>query len=244
MGLANHDSVQVLIQKPLRWAFFLGVVIAFPAGAEVSQANRSPAVVSGSAPESMETANPKGGFYPPECSYPRNLFQGSDWETQRENYDRTMAEVDRCKGGVAFVHPVGDGNDWKVICTRDVRGEYVMNIPESIRNSGKRYTVHNRTGKGSLFALDKLPASSAAAGAAAYFSSVCTENATVNFNVQDCKTLSFNPADYRSGKTAQAFLIDEAERDCKRIANKVDVADSQKRLINRKVLSHLQGCRR
>ncbi len=204
--------------------------------AEDSLVNRSPAVV----------AEAEGGFYPGKCEYPLNRFigRGMEIERQRRNYDFAKSRIEECKGGMAFVSPSSDGRDWTVICSRETKNEYVMDIPESIRRSGKRYSVYNRTGKGPTFALDRLPTSTSAAGSSAYFSSVCTEKATVNFEISDCKTLSFNPSEYGSGKSAEAFLISEAASDCDKIAKRTDVEDSQKRLINRNVLPHLQGCRR
>jgi hypothetical protein len=225
-------------------AILLVMLCATSVRATDSQVNRAPAVVAAEVGEAAGGGSQGGKFYPGECNYPRNLFTGSDWESQRENYDRANSEIERCKGGIAFVYPVGDGNDWKVICSRESRGEYVMGIPEAVRSSGKRYSVYNKTGKGSIFGLDQLPATTAPAGSAAYFSSVCTSKATINFEISGCKTLSFNPADYGSGKTAQAFLISEAAGDCDKIAKNTDVQDSQKRLINRKVLAPLQECRR
>ncbi|MBU6153113.1 MAG: hypothetical protein KGP28_02315 [Bdellovibrionales bacterium] len=242
---SNRENPGILLTREVLGLVLLIALSGVPAAkAAESAVNRAPAVVSGEAMEAAAGSNQGGKFYPGECSYPRNLFTGSDWEDQRENYDRTNAEIERCKGGIAFVFPVGDGNDWRVICSRESKGEYVMTIPEAIRNGGKKYTVYNKTGKGSIFALDRLPESASTAQSAAYFSSVCTENATVNFEVSGCKTLSSNPADYRSQKTPQAFLISDAAEDCDKIAKKTDIQDSQKRLINRKVLAPLIQCRR
>jgi hypothetical protein len=239
MGLKIDISGNGLVQWGCRFALLSLVWAHTNSRAETPGVNREPAVVSG---DSAESESQGGKFSPLDCAYPRNLFTGSDWKTQERNYSRANSEVDKCKGGIAFVYPVGDGNDWKVICSRESRGEYVMSIPEKVRNSGKRLTVYNKTGRGSLFALDQLPTTTKEAGSAAYFSMVCTEKATVTFEISVCKTLSFNPDDYGSKKTAQAFLVAEAAEDCDKIAKKTDVQDSQKRLINRKVLAPLQQC--
>lgn len=116
-----------------------------------------------------------------------------------------------------------------------------MTIPAQIRESGKRYTVYNNT-DGLTFGLDQLPTTKGALGTAAYLMAVCNQKATVNFKVTNCKNISFNPGDYGSRKTPQAFLIHGAADDCDKIANDRDVAGSIERLEKRKVFSELSVC--
>lgn len=240
----------------VRWGFGLGLfLVTFAQSltwAESPGVNREPALVSS---EMAINAAQGGKFSPLECSYPRNLFTGPDWKTQEKNYSRAMAEVGQCKGNeskgiaaIAFVTSIGDGNDWKVICHKESKGKYVMTIPAEVLNSGKRYTVYNKTGSGSIFAVDQLPTSTTEAATGAYLTGVCTEKATVNFKVSGCKTLSFDPNDYGSKKTAKAFFMAGAARECDRIANQKSEKgvfnDAVAWFLKNKPLTSLKECGR
>jgi|GEM_PF-6325085 len=192
--------------------------------------------------EPAAAAAVKDGFYPGACNDPLNSFSGSNYKEQSKIYLETLKKIDDCRGGMVYVSRAPGDYNWDVLCDRSVQSQYVMKIPQSIRNSGKRYSVYNRTGKGTAFALDRLPTESKEAGQRAYFTSVCNKTATVNFEVSNCKTFSFNSEDYKSGKTPVAILTAEAADDCDKIAKNTDVNDSHARLVKRKVVPDLQKC--